>query len=68
MFVSIGVKCPTTSPNMKGTLWLCETCGSFLSIHSSRVVHELACPLCGEEMLESFVAFDSGLGPVFGDA
>lgn len=68
MFVSGGIKCPTTSPNLRGTLWICETCGSFISLHSSRVVHELDCPLCGAEMLESFVAFDCDLGQVFGDA
>jgi hypothetical protein len=68
MFAIGGITCPTARPDLNGTLWLCDQCGSFISIHSSRVLGELPRPVCGDEMLEFCVAFDSGLGHVFGDA
>lgn len=68
MIVIGSIKCATAGPNLNGTHWICETCGSFVSVHSLRVVPELDCPLCGAEMLESFIAFDSELGKSFGDA
>lgn len=67
MFITGGTSFPTPKPAMKGTLWHCEKCGSFVSIHSARALEELACPVCLNE-LEFCTAFDSGLGQVFGDA
>jgi hypothetical protein len=67
MFITGGTNRPTPTPELKGTLWHCEKCGSFLSIHSKRVVKELSCPICLNE-LEFCVAFDSGFGQVLGEA
>jgi hypothetical protein len=67
MFITGSTNRPTTIPQLKGTLWHCEKCGSFVSIHSARIVQELRCPLCLSD-LEFCAAFDSGLGQPFGDA
>jgi hypothetical protein len=67
MFITGGTNRPTPRPEMKGTLWHCEKCGSFISIHSARAIRELSCPVCLDE-LEFCVAFDSGFGQALGDA
>lgn len=67
MFTTGGTSRPTTMPQMKGTFWHCDKCGSFVSIHSAGIVHELRCPLCLDE-LEFCAAFDSGLGQAASDA
>jgi hypothetical protein len=67
MFITGGTNRPTSIPQLKGTFWHCEKCGSFISIHSAGVVHELRCPLCLFD-LEFCVAFDSGMEQTFHDA
>jgi uncharacterized paraquat-inducible protein A len=58
---------PVTRPELKGTLWHCEKCDSFVSLHSARVVREALCPMCTVE-LELCGTFDSILGWKFADA
>lgn len=30
------------------TLWYCDGCSEFTSIHSAQVLHEAFCPACGD--------------------
>jgi len=41
------------------TLWRCEHCSSFVSIHSGFVVSEAWCPVCDTGQLELCGTFDS---------
>jgi uncharacterized paraquat-inducible protein A len=47
---------------MKASLWHCENCDSFVSIHRASVVHQALCPTCAEVLLEFCGTFDSILG------
>jgi hypothetical protein len=60
MFITGSFSHTVPTPTMRGTLWHCEQCGSFISIHSARVVEDLSCPVCLSE-LEFCNSFDSGL-------
>ncbi len=40
---SLGAK----SPPLQITLWRCERCNSFVSIHSLQLIDDPICPLCG---------------------
>jgi hypothetical protein len=55
-------------PELKRTLWHCEKCGSFVSIHCARVVHEARCPTCTGASLEFCGTFDVILEGRFADA
>jgi hypothetical protein len=60
MFTTGIYSCPGPQPGMKGTLWHCEKCGSFIFLHTERMVEDLSCPVCLNE-LEFCNSFDSGL-------
>jgi hypothetical protein len=54
-------------PELKGTLWRCEKCLAFISIHSVIRVDEALCPSCMDIPLEFCGMFDSILGRQFTD-
>lgn len=54
--------------DMDATLWRCDQCNSFISIHSAQVVDEAFCPSCRDVPLEFCGAFGSVLGIQFADA
>ena len=60
----------TTLPQMQmdATLWRCDQCNSFVSIHSAQLVDEALCPACGDELLEFCGTVGSILGVQFADA
>jgi hypothetical protein len=58
----------TTRTDVKGTLWHCEKCDSFVSIHCASMLNEAFCPTCGDIPLEFCGTFDSILGKRFLDA
>ena len=55
-------------PQQHATLWYCDQCESFVSIHSVFIVDEASCPACGTGHLELRGTFDSILEPRFADA
>jgi hypothetical protein len=60
----------TTAPQMQvdATLWRCDQCNSFVSIHSAQYVDQAFCPTCGNVPLEFCGSFASILGIDFADA
>jgi len=68
MYIMGTIDYPVTKPGVKGTLWHCEKCESFISIHCTGVVNEAFCPTCGDVPLEFCGTFDSILGKQFVDA
>jgi hypothetical protein len=68
MFTTGGTDFPAPRLQSKATLWHCEECGAFISIHSASAVREPHCPVCISELLEFCVAFDSGFGQSYGDS
>lgn len=50
------------------SLWHCEACNSFVSIHSARPVEQAMCPVCRNAPLEFCGRFESVLGLHFADA
>jgi hypothetical protein len=68
MFIAQGTEYPTPKPDLTGTLWHCEKCDCFVSIHSAHLVEEPQCPVCVNEVLEFCMAFDSSFGQNVGDA
>lgn len=59
---------PTNRTEITGTLWHCQRCDAFVSIHSARVVHETLCPMCIDTELDFCGTFESLLGRQFTDA
>ena len=55
-------------PQQHATLWRCDQCNSFVSIHSVFVLDEALCPACGFVQLELCGTFDNTLGLAFADA
>jgi hypothetical protein len=58
----------TTAPRVVTTLWHCDRCNAFISIHSAQPLGEPFCPACGEVMLDFCGRLNSMLGVQFGDA
>ena len=67
MFITGDTNRPRPRIQFQGTLWHCDKCGTVISIYCARIVQELPCPVCSNE-LEFCAAFDGGFGQVFGDA
>lgn len=67
MFIMGVTDYPVAKPELKGTLWNCEKCHSFVSIHSAQEMNEALCPHC-MDILEFCGTFDSLLGGTFSDA
>ena len=67
MFITGDSNHPFPKPPLHGTLWHCEKCDSLISIYSANIAHELACPVCLNE-LEFCATFDGAFGQVYGDA
>jgi hypothetical protein len=57
-----------TASQLRATLWHCERCNVYISIHSPHTVDEASCPVCGDLPLELCGTFDSILGLRFADA
>jgi hypothetical protein len=55
-------------PQLHATLWRCDRCNSFISIHSTHIVDEAFCPVCGDVPLELCGPFNSIPGLQFADA
>jgi len=52
---------------MYATLWRCEQCNSFVSIHSALKVNDAFCPTCGEPSMEFCGSVASVLGIRFAE-
>jgi len=57
-----------TFPQLATTLWHCDRCSTFVSIHSPTVLCEALCPACCDVLLEFCGKFNSMPGIQFGDA
>jgi hypothetical protein len=53
---------------LHASLWRCETCNSFVAIHSAQTIHQSFCPICRDSLLENCGGFDSILGIQLADA
>jgi len=53
---------------LRASLWRCEICNSFVSIHSPQVVEHALCPACRTASLEFCGSFESILGLWCADA
>jgi uncharacterized paraquat-inducible protein A len=58
----------TVLPQMSTTLWHCNRCDAFISIHSAQLLADAFCPACGEVLLEFCGSLSSIPGIQFGDA
>ena len=50
------------------TLWRCDQCNAFISIHSVFILDEALCPVCGTVQLELCGTFENILGLPLADA
>jgi len=56
-------------PPRHATLWRCDRCNSFVTIHSGLLIRtEVLCPACGEALLEFCGRFTTVPGLSFADA
>jgi uncharacterized paraquat-inducible protein A len=55
-------------PPQHATLWRCEQCDSFISIHSVFIIDQAMCPACGTVQLKLCGTFDNILGSEIADA
>ena len=55
-------------PHLHGTLWRCDHCNLFVSIHSAEIVQQAFCPACGAVPLEFCGTVTNMLGLQFADA
>jgi hypothetical protein len=53
---------------LSGSLWRCERCNLFVSIHSPQIVEQALCRACGTTSLEFCGSFQSIVGLQFADA
>jgi len=65
--VEVANQHPMVSP-LHASLWRCESCNSFIAIHSPQTVEQALCPACTEVSLEFCGSFDSILGIRVADA
>jgi hypothetical protein len=66
MFIVGNSEYPRSRPEMTSTLWHCQRCDSFVSIHSAKVIHETFCPMCFDTELEFCGTFESLLESLVG--
>jgi hypothetical protein len=66
MFIVGTSEYPRNRPEMTSTLWHCQRCDSFVSIHSAKVIHETFCPMCLDTELEFCGTFESLLESLVG--
>jgi hypothetical protein len=66
MFIVGNSEYPRNRPEMTSTLWHCQRCDSFVSIHSAKVIHETFCPMCFDSELEFCGTFESLLESLVG--
>lgn len=55
-------------PQLGTTLWHCQRCDAFISIHSARAFDEAFCPACAAVPLEFCGRLNGIPGIQFGDA
>jgi hypothetical protein len=65
--LGVTITCSSESP-LHACLWRCETCNSFVSIHSAKKIEQAFCPVCKDSPLECCGSFQSILGLPFADA
>jgi len=68
MFIFATRDYPANRLEMTGTLWHCQSCDAFVSIHSAKVVCVTLCPMCPGAELEFCGTFESVLGTQLTDA
>ena len=56
------------SGEFTSSLWRCESCDTFVSIHSPKVVSKATCPTCTTGILKYCGNFDQILGSGWADA
>lgn len=49
---------PVSGPDKSGTIWRCDWCDSFVSIHCAKPVKCAICPTCAERLLEFYGTFE----------
>jgi hypothetical protein len=66
--LGVTISCSSVSP-LHASLWRCETCNSFVSIHSAKMIEQAFCPVCKDSPLELCCgSFQSILGLPFANA
>jgi len=68
MFTAPGTHSTAHHALFRGTLWHCEKCGSFISLHTAQAVEDLPCPVCSDEIMVFCTSFDSGFEQVVAQA
>jgi len=58
----------TTLTQLGTTLWHCDRCNAFISIHSAQLLDQAFCPACGEVLLEFCGRLSCMPGIPFADA
>jgi rubrerythrin len=53
---------------LTSSLWKCETCGTFVSLHSVRIITQATCPSCTAGSMKFCGTFDAILGVSSADA
>jgi len=59
---------PANRPELKGTLWHCAQCDSFITIHCAKAIYHALCPICMDGPLEICETSNATQGRAFGDA
>lgn len=60
--------CRTSPKQVCTTLWHCNGCDAFVSIHSAQHPDAIHCPVCGEVLLDFCGRLSTIPGIQFGDA
>jgi hypothetical protein len=47
---------------LASSLWRCEVCETFVSIHSAQIVVQASCPICCDSQLKFCGSFDQIMG------
>jgi uncharacterized paraquat-inducible protein A len=59
---------PANRPQLRGTLWHCTQCDSFVTIHCANRVETALCPICVDSELEQCGTPGTIRTPDFADA
>lgn len=65
MYVLGKLDYPVGRPDLVGSLWHCDKCESFVSIHRAEPIDCAMCPTCAGKALKFCATFDSLLGKHF---
>jgi rubrerythrin len=64
----VSERAPRVSDNLTTSLWRCDVCATFVSIHSPQIIASVTCPTCMTGRLSFCGSFEQILGLAETDA